>query len=211
MIRFCDMEVDIVEYASLTRRDLLDYFLPDHKDNILLVYESFSMTEYIGFITYDSFQHAINIDGAIRCEYIIFEVDMWWKARKYFEFYDECSFNYLLPVFGQDGQLLCFAYEDAVADREMRMLRELQKMREGGLQFSDIYSEYKCVRIYEFNELAFFFARYLEVQGVIVEVFGSMWRGIFSGGVNARRQIMNVCQSTQKELTEKGATGRKIY
>lgn len=138
------------------------------------------MIGYVGIITYDSFHNSINFDSAIRREYIVWGIDMWQNARKYFGYYREVNSACLLPVFDQEGQLFCFAYEDSAADREIRMLRELQNIS-GGLQFSDVYPEYKGVKIYEFNELAYFFAQYLENQGVIVEVFGVMWRDIFSG------------------------------
>ena len=41
MVRFCDREVDCVEYSSLTRAGILAYFLPDHKEDMLWVYDSF--------------------------------------------------------------------------------------------------------------------------------------------------------------------------
>lgn len=83
-------------------------------------------------------------------------------------------------VLDEEYRLICFAYEDVDANREIRMLRELSEHSEA-LQFSDLYPEYQCVRIYEFNELAYFFAKYLESQNISVQVQGEMWRNFFAG------------------------------
>ena len=176
MIRFCDREFGCVEYTSLTRSDMKDYFLSGHKDDVLCVYDSFDAMGYVGSITYDSYERSINVGGAIIQEYLVLGEDMWQESRKYFEY---CG-GLQLPVFDQEYQLVCFAYEDADANREIRMLRELLETP-AALRFSDVYPEYQCVRIYGFNELAYFFAKYLERQGVPVEVVGVMWQGIFEG------------------------------
>ena len=203
MIRFCDKEIDCVEYSSLTRLDMLDYFLPDHKDDILCVYDSFDTMGYVGIVTYSSYQRSINVDGAIMQEYLVLGADMWQEARKYFEYYSGgVQPGILLPVLNQEYQLICFAYEDADANREIRMLRELSEMPDA-LQFPDIYPECQCVKMYGFNELAYFFAKYLEKQGISVEVMGMMWEGFFSG---------NGCQVPDYECMEiyaEGTGGKK--
>lgn len=91
--------------------------------------------------------------------------------------------KFLLPVFSPDYRLVCFAYEDTDANREIRMLRELTETP-GALQFPDVYPEYKCVKIYEFNELAYFFAEYLKKQNIAVQVEGVMWQWFFEEGHN---------------------------
>ncbi|MBD5489832.1 MAG: hypothetical protein HDR13_13760 [Lachnospiraceae bacterium] len=180
MIRFCDREIDCVEYSSLTRSDLLSYFLPDHKEDILCVYDDFNTMKYVGIITYDSYKHSLNIEGAIKQEYVILNADIWQNARKYFGYNKKVlTVDRLLPVLDEEDRLICFAYEDMVANREIRMLRELQETQDA-LQFTDIFSEYKCVKIHGFNELAFSFAKYLERIGVFVEVDGTMWNTFFN-------------------------------
>lgn len=204
MIRFCDKEIGCVEYDSLTRYELLDYFLSDHKDDILCVYDSFETMRYMGIITYDSYKSSINVDGTIIQEYLILETDMWQQAREYFEYYNERGMkgNFLLPVFSQEHQLICFAYEDEKADREIRMLRELQEIPEA-FQFADLYTEYQCVRIYGFNELAYFLVQYLKKQGVPVEVVGAMWQGIFNG------DECKALDSAYLEIYAEGIDGKK--
>lgn len=177
MIRFCDGEVDCVEYSSLTRMELLDYFLPDHKDDILCVYNDFTRMKYIGIITYSSFKQSINIDGAIRKEYVIFDENIWKNAKKYLaQQTDDFAVDSLLPVLNEVFQLVGFAYDDTDANREVRMLREL-KEKQDAVQFLELYPEIKCVRIYEFNELAYYFAIYLGDIGIAVETVGTLWEG----------------------------------
>lgn len=177
MIRFCDGEIDCVEYSSLTRLDMLNYFLPDHKDDMLCVYDDFNTMRYIGIITYKSFQQSINVDGAIRKEYVLWDDDLWENARKCFKQGEE---GLLLPVLNEEYQLMCFAYNDVDANREIRMLRELQESADA-LQFTDLYQEIKCVKICEFNELAYYFALYLNSLEIIVVTVGTLWQEWFCG------------------------------
>ncbi len=72
--------------------------------------------------------------------------------------------------------MISFAYKENDANRELRQLRELAEKTDA-LQFGDIYPEYDCVIIYGFNELAYFFARYLKAQGIPVRLEGAMWEG----------------------------------
>lgn len=70
--------------------------------------------------------------------------------------------------------MVAYAYQDNEANRELRMLRELQST-EGALQFQDIFPEYEEVDIYGCNELAVCFAEYLEKIKVKVSVIGEHW------------------------------------
>ena len=135
MVRFCDREVDCVEYSSLTRAGILAYFLPDHKEDMLCVYDSFDAMGYVGVITYDSFKNSLSVNGAIKQEYVILNTDIWKNAREYFRYREkELMVDRLLPVLDEEYRLICFAYEDVDANREIRMLRELSEHSEA-LQF----------------------------------------------------------------------------
>jgi len=184
MIRFCDKDVNCVLYENLNREELLAYLFPQHIDETIYIFNKEGA--YRGRIGYYSLVESIEIDDAISKEYVILNSEIWGNARNYFE--SHCSRirgeeNLLLPVLSMDKQLVWFAYQDANANREIRMLRELLNTQ-NALQFSDIYSEYQCVKIYEFNELAFLFAKYLECQKVAVQVVGIMWEGFFTGNEN---------------------------
>lgn len=83
----------------------------------------------------------------------------------------------LLPVLNQSNELISFAYEDEEANREIRMLDELSNC-EKARNFRDVYSGYDGVTIHGFNELAFYFAEYLQRVGITVYTDGGMW-GVF--------------------------------
>lgn len=55
----------------------------------------------------------------------------------------------------KDQRLISFAYEEYDINREIRMLSKLSENKDD-LQFADIYPQYKCVKIHDFNELAYF-------------------------------------------------------
>lgn len=180
MLRFCDREVDCIEYCSLSGRDALNranlllYFLEDHKDAVVCVYDDFNSMEFMGIITYQSLNSSLSFRGSIQMECLILDEDIWENAHLYSAKHAERDDqNFLIPVIDQNGELICFAYEDSDANRELRQLRELSELPEA-MQFSDIYPEYKCVIIHEYNELAFFFAEYLRHQNIMVQFEGMM-------------------------------------
>lgn len=87
--------------------------------------------------------------------------DIWENAKQFFLKYKYVEKEqFFLPALNDVGKLLCFAYDDEGANREVRMLHELSNASDA-LQFLDVYPEIKCVRIYGFNELAFLFSSYL--------------------------------------------------
>lgn len=179
MIRFCDSDVGCVEYGLLNRSELLSYFLSGNREEIICVYDGKESEEFVGIITYYSLLYALSIDGAIIKDYVILDQNIWRNARELFR-KKRCNVRDTLPlpVLNKDYQLICFAYQDEDANREIRMLRELNEMQ-GALQFTDVFPEYRCVKIHGFNELAFFFAEYLRNQDIFVQLDGTMWQGFF--------------------------------
>ncbi|MDE7204281.1 MAG: hypothetical protein K2O91_20845 [Lachnospiraceae bacterium] len=185
MIRFCDRKMHWIEYCaisdqySLSREGIQNFFSDGHQDDVVCVRDSITKG-FKGIITHQSLIRFPTVHEAVRGEYLIFNEDIWKNAREYCRRHPYSSIEYLIPVLDQYHKLYCFAYEDLDANCEIRMLRELTALPDA-LQFTDIYSEYKCVKIYGFNELAFYFARYLEQLGVSVEVSGAMWQFLFNG------------------------------
>lgn len=185
MIRFCDREVQCLSDENIDWKETINYFMEGHKDDeICVIHEDGS---YVGSITYFSLFRAINDEGVIDVNVAIFrkavalDEHIWENARCFFAGYEAMlNEHVLLPVLNGQGQLVCFAYEDAYANREIRMLRELMEQPDA-LQFSDIYPDVSCVKIYGFNELAYYFAKYLETQNIPVQVAGDMWKGFFEG------------------------------
>lgn len=183
MIRFCDREVCSIEYCKLSdentdsRADLLKYFSDGHRDDVVCVYDN---GVFSGIITCQSLNRFLTVQEAVRREYLVWDKEIWKNAREYCKRHPGSGTEYLIPILDKNKQLYCFAYEDLDANREIRMLRELTELPDI-LQFTDIYPEYKCVKIHEFNELAYFFSEYLERLGIAVEVIGTMWCDFFDG------------------------------
>lgn len=96
---------------------------------------------------------------------------IWKQGRKYFKYHRNVQ---KIPVMDKDGSFLCYAFQDTDADRELRMLQELNDSRKV-LHFEDVYPEYHCVMIQECNELAYSLAKYLQSRGIPVIVSGKYW------------------------------------
>lgn len=84
---------------------------------------------------------------------------------------DELAF---IPVINETGEMLCFAYQDREADRELRFLEEIQETY-GALLFTDIFPDKTSVTILGCNELAYYFLLYLKQTGIEVHVAGKYW------------------------------------
>lgn len=175
MIRFCDREICSIFYEDLNRQQILNYFLMNNYDEVICIADEEG--RYKGLITYYSLICSENIYDAVSESFVRLDKNIWKNAGKFFSHYKGTYGEYpLLPVLDQAGYLICFAY-DSDGNRELRMLRELLE-NQAALQFSHIFPQYKCVKIYGFNELAYFFVLYLEKLGVPVQTFGEMWNVI---------------------------------
>lgn len=103
-------------------------------------------------------------------QHVILNNDIWKNIQ-------DIVVNYgfgIISIVNEAGELVCYAYHDMDANREIRMLNELMEHPEA-IQFSDIFSEYQYVKIYGFNELAYCFAKYLVSQNIHVCVYGELW------------------------------------
>lgn len=113
-------------------------------------------------------------------EYIILDENIWENGRKCFADHpspiDEIV---LLPVLSREHELVCFAWQDKEANRELRMLRELEECSDA-LDFQDLNPEYINVTIHGCNELAYYFASYLQKRGIGVSVEGNFWKELGS-------------------------------
>lgn len=102
-------------------------------------------------------------------EYVILNENIWSEGRKHHS-------KRLLPVLNEEHELVCCAYQDIDANRQLRMLRELEAITE--LDIRILYSECEQVTIYDCNELAYYFALYLKKQGMPVKVVGELWERV---------------------------------
>lgn len=105
-----------------------------------------------------------------------FDDQIWKNGRDYFRqniYYDNIKLP-MIPIADASGKAICYGWQDHEANRELRMLRELEKNR-NARQFNDLYPDVKKVIIYGCNELAFRFAKYLEGLKLSVAVKGKYW------------------------------------
>ncbi len=141
MIRFCDNEVSCVQYNELNRKMILNYFFQNHMNEIVCVIDQ--QGKYKGKISYYSLINTNDVFESIQEDYVILDSKIWQAARRYFANYQNAlNEHVLLPVVNKSGELLCFAYEDYDANREIRMLSELIE-NPMSMQFTDIYSQYE--------------------------------------------------------------------
>lgn len=171
MLYFFDRKVEYVEYDKIVRQELLDYFLDGHMKDVVCVFDTAG--RYMGLLTYRRMMENVSIDDALEKYYLVLDKDIWENARR-LSILNRPTY----PVVDSEGRLISFAYQDTDANRELRQLRELREEPEA-LQFKDLYPECGCVRIYGFNELAYFFVEYLRGQGIPVQVAGRLWEGLF--------------------------------
>ena len=188
MIRFCDKEICCVSEKEMNWQQMTDYFLDGHMDEKLYVMDD--MGRFAGSVIYNSLFGMIPkntaaaecrvLDGDKRVwiekDYVILDENIWENGRKFFRI---CP-NGLLPVLDKNCQLLCFAWNDEEANREIRMLDELIE-RKNAAGFREVYPETDSVTVYGCNELAYFFVQYLNKINMSVSVNGELWNkiGIF--------------------------------
>lgn len=172
MIRFCDKEVCCVIDEELDRQQLLTYFMNGHRNEPVCVLKESGA--FLGMITYDSLLGK-DMQDSVKTDFVVLDERIWENGRKYFGSHSK-KFGgaAVLPVLNKEYQLICFAWNDRGANRELRMLNELMEC-ENALSFRDVYSEYDCVTIHGCNELSYYFAQYLRKIGISVNVMGTMW------------------------------------
>lgn len=178
MLRFFDKEVACIYHSELDRELICKFFEQADLNEIICVLNESGQFE--GFISYYSMSGCVNIEKAILPYCLELNKEIWKNARDYIKKYRKiCAVEHMIiPIVDSAKNLLCFAYDDIEANREVRMLKELSELR-GAYQFKDIYPSYECVKIYGFNELAFYFAKYLRELSIDVLVYGEMWNGFF--------------------------------
>lgn len=199
MIRFCDKDVCCISYEEINRETLLSYFFQGNMDEVVCIINSDGT--YRGSVSYYSLINCNKVKDAILEHYITLNKEFWKHARSFFVFYEQTFREHiLLPVLDEQKHLISFAYEDWDANRELRMLNELKELPRA-LKFADVYPQFDCVKIFGFNELAFYFAEYLRDQNICVETDGELWgdfSGVCGGGGIWKFRIINVLKSMQK-------------
>ncbi len=107
-------------------------------------------------------------------ECILYDENIWENAREKIYSRHESMGKAFIPVADRNQTVLYYAYDDKEADRELRMLFELQQLPAAD-NFKTLYSGCDEVVIYGCNELAYYFARYLHALGINVRTQGRHW------------------------------------
>lgn len=122
----------------------------------------------------------ISEDVVMAAEHIMFGKEVWHDGKEYFKqniCFDPAVIR-LLPVENEEHKIIGYAYQDREANREFRMLKELDRKldrNEEALQFRDVFPDIHNVIVYGCNELAYFFVTYLKKQQINVSVLGKYW------------------------------------
>lgn len=181
MIRFCDMEICCVTENMMDWQQMADYFLDWHMDEEIYILDE--KNKYIGSVCYNSLfnicpenavqKECITLEGNRKIwvvkDSVILDESIWQNVKKYFQVYDT-----LLPVLNKEYQLICFAWDDAEANREIRMLDEIMEF-EKTVGFKNVFPEVGSVTVHGYNELAYYFVYYLRQSGILVNVTGQLW------------------------------------
>lgn len=116
------------------------------------------------------------MDITILSENIVLGEKVWNKGRGIFRknLSGDITSVKMIPIESENGEIICYAYQDIEANRELRMLKELV-VHEEAIRFKDIFPRVKEVIVYGCNELAYCFVKYLEGQQVNVSVAGKYW------------------------------------
>lgn len=182
MIRFCDKEVCCVTENQMDWQQMVDYFLDFNMSERIYVLDEGG--KYVGRIDYDSLfgeysktaikKEKVTLKGGkdiyITKDCVILDEKIWENGRRYFTFFPEG----LLPVLNEQHELICFAWNDEEANRELRMLDELSRCK-GALDFKSVFSDAECVLVNNFNELAYYLVQYLKKIAMPVNVSGEFW------------------------------------
>ena len=96
-------------------------------------------------------------DFIIASKEILFDENIWQSGKEYFKHNlssRDTETIQMLPVTDRNKELLCYAWQDNEANRELRMLRELEDALESGdvLQFRELYREIQEVIVHGCNE-----------------------------------------------------------
>lgn len=118
-------------------------------------------------------------NGASSVEYeslpeacLIMDETIWQRGREYFTKHEKMD---IFPVLDRNNQLICYAWQDEEANREVRMLRELSELN-SAVSFRGLHQDCVNVTIHGCNELAWYMREYLIKNGISVNVEGRFWK-----------------------------------
>lgn len=186
MIRFSQVEIQYMEYENLNKDEVTLYFQTRHQEDIVCVTKGSS---YVGIITWDILQRSDCIQESIQKEYFLMDETIWQQGREYLK---KNGMEFPIPVLNKEHQIVCLAWQDMEANRELRMLCELEEC-ENAISFRDLNPGSTSVTIHGCNELAWYFAQYLQKRNISINVEGKYWKEI--SGLSGKKYESNTCQN----------------
>lgn len=129
------------------------------------------------FVGENTVKQSKNIKVDIAEQHLTFDEKIWRTAKEYYKQIGYCDSTKvrLIPIGNAEGGgLVCYGWQDGEANRELRMLKELNR-EQNILQFGDIFPDIKEVIVWGCNELAYHFVKYLESLRIPVSVGGKYW------------------------------------
>ena len=122
------------------------------------------------------FEQSEGITVIMAEQQLVFNDQIWQEGRTYFRqnLCHDTTTMPVIPVLSASGGTVCYGWQDHEANRELRMLKELEKSQ-GARQFNDLFPDITEVIICGCNELAYRFAKYLERLKIPVSVCGRYW------------------------------------
>lgn len=107
---------------------------------------------------------------------LILDEHIWENGKNIFrgnDYHDVVGMQ-MIPISNVQGEIICYGWQDLEANRELRMLEELAESQTA-LAFGDVFPDIREVVIVGCNELAYYFAKYLQNLGIPVSVLGKYW------------------------------------
>lgn len=183
-IRLKDGEVYFAEEETLHRSQLLQFFLNENIDSLVVVYDR--SEKYQGAISYQSLLQTTTIEDAVIRDKVYLNKNIWKNIADVLLRYPGIS---SLPVLSDDDRILYLAEDSPELSEWMMRLCRLEKE-------AAIWQEIPSVRIQGCNEAFFFFQKFLEEKGIPVYTEGEDWEktGASSGRGKAPKDAWTITQ-----------------
>lgn len=168
MIRFCMKRVKKTEYFEITDRENTLFFDEYKNNGVLAVYDREKLK---GIVTYALY---CNESARIQEERVFMNQNVFEQAHMIFNKNKELV---LLPVIN-DGDILCFCYDNAKASYQyftINMILDYYEMGDNVFCLQEQYEGIKRVRLIGFNEWTYRVYRILKKEEVPIDVNGVLW------------------------------------
>lgn len=107
MIRICDGEVVVCEKDTVTRKELVLFFLNGNENSIVQIVDN--QGEHVGLITYPEILNSENLEDIIDRDYSVLDAGMFDSAEKYYNYGQKKTTRYC-PVLNENKRIEFFAY-----------------------------------------------------------------------------------------------------